>query len=454
MTDESRGRVPLVAAATFVATAVALRALSGAIPRPIVLLVSVPLLLWGFAAQQRLSAVGRAALLGCAGGLAAILALFSARVVWESVVQPPQWDFLGFWLNGRVAASRLNFYETAHATELAAPYNPSEEFRREILDVGFWYPPPSIFIFLPLGFADLATAAALWYTAMVVILGACVLILWRTFLPRSGLFGLLIATALTLGIFGTRSTFQFGQDNFLTLLALLLFWTRRDRMTGGIALALGMLVKPFLGGFLLYLALRRRWRTLAGVAVGLTGMCALTLAVFGWAPFQSYLSRADYAQLPPWVYTEPSNQSLLASILRVAPGLTRAGTPPMGQPAFLASAFALCCVTIWCVWRGQERDEWAAASTLLLALLIYPASQMFYCILLVVPFLILWTDRDRVPGGGAAVAVGIGVLYALMDYRGGRHVFVATLATWIVAVILGGVAPRRRPALDAGPGVR
>jgi Glycosyltransferase family 87 len=436
MTEDGGSRHTLLAAAAAcVITAVALRAMSTVIPRPLLLVACIPLLLLAFHAQRTLSPMRRALTLGLAAGFLALLTLLAARIVWFSVANPPEWDFLGFWLNGRVAASGLNYYDPALASHLAVPYHPSAEFQREILDVGFWYPPPSIFLFLPLGFMTLHTAAAVWYASLVLVLGIDVFLLWRTFLPDTGPFGLIVTASLALGIFGTRSTFEFGQDNFLTLLALLLFWRGRDRLGGGVALAFGILVKPFLGGLFLYLLLRRRWRPVLGAAAGLALSAGVTLLAFGWAPFASYLDPAHYGRLPAWVYTEPSNQSLLATILRA--GGAPVGPSPMTQPVFVGLVVLLTGITAWRIGRSaQDRDDWAAASAVLLALLVYPASQMFYCVLLVIPFLLLWKDRRLLPGGAPAVAVSVGVLYGLMDYRGGRHVFVATLALWLAAMAL------------------
>ncbi len=436
MTEDVPRHALLAAVAACVITAVALRGMSSVVPRPYMLIACVPLLLLAFDAQRTLSPMRRALTLGLAAGFLALLALFTARIVWFSVAHPPEWDFLGFWLNGRVAASGLNYYDPALASHLAVPYHPSAEFQREILDVGFWYPPPSIFLFLPLGFMSLHTAAAVWYASLVLVLAIDVLLLWRTFLPATGPFGLIVTASLALGIFGTRSTFEFGQDNFLTLLGLLLFWRGRDRLGGGVALAFGMLVKPFLGGLFLYLLLRRRWRPILGAAAGLALSAGVTLAAYGWAPFASYLDPAHYGRLPPWVYTEPSNQSLLATILRLSGG-GPVGPSPLTEPIFVGLAVLLTGITAWRIGRSApDRDDWAAASALLLSLLVYPASQMFYCVLLLVPFLLLWADRRRAPGGAMSVAILVGVLFGLMDYRGGRHVFVATLVLWLAGMAL------------------
>jgi hypothetical protein len=197
-----------------------------------------------------------------------------------------------------------------------------------------------------------------------------------------------------------------------------------------------MLVKPFVGGLLLYLGLRRYGRPVLGATVGLAASAVLTILVFGWAPFASYLRPAHYGHLPQWIYTEPSNQSLLGTLLRWWPSTMPESGSPMAHPLFVALALVFTGTTAWLAFRhGATRDSWAAASVLLLSLLIYPASQMFYCVLLLVPFLLLWSERRLLPGGAVTAALGTGILYAAMDYRGGKLVFFATFLLWLASLV-------------------
>ena len=88
------------------------------------------------------------------------IAIFS--VIWASSYlyrnfqEPHEWDFLCWYLDGSVAANGLNFYQpTSYQTtinSLVLPYAPSKAFISNIVDVGFKYPPPSMFYLITLGY--------------------------------------------------------------------------------------------------------------------------------------------------------------------------------------------------------------------------------------------------------------------------------------------------------------
>src|SRR5450755_4478166 len=68
---------------------------------------------------------------------------------------PREGDYACFWLYGHIAAAHQNIYDPAVFARFASPFTPSDEFRAAVLNVGFPYPPPTIALFLPLGFIDL-----------------------------------------------------------------------------------------------------------------------------------------------------------------------------------------------------------------------------------------------------------------------------------------------------------
>lgn len=397
-----------------------------------VLLLLVPVMLLGFHYRQRLSARQRAVLLGLMLGVILIWSLQLGRIMSSNIAHLPEWDFLGFWLNGRVAAQGLNFYEPGHAQQLAQPFHPSADFTREILNVGFWYPPPTIFLFVPLGWFDIHTAYLLWYIAHSIILVLDIFWLWKLFLTKSGALGLALAAALVLMLFGTQSTVTYGQTNFLALLMLLLFWRDRSLLRGGLWLAVGIFTKPFLALLLGYLLLRRHWRVLRSTVFVLAALSLLTIMVFGPVTFFSYFRPNHYASLPSWVYTEISNQSLLAVILRHT-HYELVHKSPLTQPIFVALSLLLTAIASWLVYQLDKRHEdWALVLTLLLTLLLYPVSQMFYSILLIVPLLLLWKRQQELIFGTWGVVVFITLEYAIMRHEDGNYVFIATTLTWLI----------------------
>ena len=148
----------------------------------------IPVWLIAFHFQAKLTNYWRSVLAG--SFLAAILLSSWSLLlkIFHNIAQPPEWDFLYFWLPGKVAAQGLNFYEPEHARQLAqALFTPSSDFTREILDTGFWYPSPSIFLFLPLGWFDVHTALSIWSVFHLTVLVASIFWLWKIFLKDANL---------------------------------------------------------------------------------------------------------------------------------------------------------------------------------------------------------------------------------------------------------------------------
>ncbi len=391
----------------------------------------LPVVLTCFHYRQKLSSQQVSMLIGIMVGGILLISLSIISVMKANIANPPEWDFLGFWLNGKVAVQGLNFYQPDYARQLAIPFHPSSEFTKEIIDVGFWYPPPSIFIFLPLGWFDIHTAYLLWYLGHSITLLADIFLLWKIFLGESKFIGLLFTAVLLLTI-NAKSTIDFGQTNFLLLLMFLLFWRDRNLTRGGIWLALGIIVKPLLGGAFLYLLLRKKWRIIITVIITLSAISFLTMGVFGTETFFSYFNPSHYASLPKFIYTEISNQSLLATILRFTK-YDLSNTSPITNPIFVVIATIITGITIWLVIRLDKRQNDLALSLIIvLSLLVYPVTQMFYCIILIVPVLLLWKYRLQTQLKIWILVAIVTLEYVMVNYSYGNYTFYADLLTWLI----------------------
>ncbi len=350
----------------------------------------------------------------------------------------PEWDYLGFWLHARTATLGQNFYDPAHARALALPFGPTPEFMAEIVNAGFWYPPPSMFLFLPLGAFDPAAALPFWYAFHAAALAASVFLLWRIFFPGGGAVECLACAAVTLAIHGTETTFRFSQTNFVALLTLLLFWRRRHSGSGGAWLVVAAFVKPFLALLVLEPLLARRGRVLVGAMIAGLALFVASGLAFGLDTVLASFTGHGAGAKPYWIYDQPTNQSLLGLVLR----LTRAeceGTGCMRNPIYLAGAALLGTITLLLGSRLRRagEDEWALALYLLLALVVYPVSQLFYSVLLVPPILLAWRHRDRVPGGAAVTVLVLALVVLLARIEDGQHTALAYLALWAAMAFIG-----------------
>ncbi len=392
----------------------------------------IPLLLVGLQERPPSARARRLAAFLAGGLICACVALYGATIG-ANIAFPPQWDFPISWLNGYVAAQGLNFYDPESYRRLADTLPASADLSRFVISVGFHFPPPTIFLFLPLGFFDIHTAYLLWYLVMIGVFVLDVVLLARLFLGGTA-SAIVLATALTLMLRPALATVWFGQTNFLILLMLLLFWRDRNAARGGVWLALGILIKPVFGLMSLYPVIRRQWRTLWCATVVLGILSLLTVALFGWETFASYFAHNPVARMPTDVYTESMNQSLLAEILRLTKYDFSDGSP-LTHPLFVVLAAGLIAATALLALHRSANDDLALALMVPLALLVYPGTLAHYSIDLLVPLLAVWSRRRELPGGVFAAAAFITFEYAVLNTADSLAI-VANLVAWFGLAIV------------------
>lgn len=371
-----------------------------------------------------------------------VLSAFSAiaifRVGKEAYVnyhQPPEWDFLTFWLDGKVALTGENFYEVKNYQEMPLPYNPSGGFMEEIIDVGFRYPPFTMLLFLPLGLFDISNAYLLWQISNLLLCVACIYGLWRLFLKDYGIFSLLLVATLMLWLVPTRYTFSVAQTNFLALLFFLLFLRNRSKPWGGVWLALCVVVKPYMAILYIYPLLTRKWKVLAIAILTLLALTFLSVLAFGSEVLISFLHNPT-PDMPGYVYTEGVNQSLLATILRLTPNQIIKESPIL-NPLYLGISLLFSLITVWVTIKKNSSHDWVILSILFLALIIYPASLAHYGVFLIIPVVLLLRQSSKNAKQKMAVCFMILITYFLSGYNSGIYVFYANLFMWLVCIVLG-----------------
>ena len=264
----------------------------------------------------------------------------------------PLWDFHCYWIYGRTITDGRNPYDPAELAISAAPLETTEEFREELL---FFYPPPALFVLAPLGWTDIRTACNLWQLVNIAFFLGNIWLLRRFAATLDSPPGFDVLLCLFLTLRGTADTFVFTQVNFMLLTALLLYWLNRDRLVGGGALAAGILLKPFLAFAPLEIVLAQRWWSLAGGLITALLLCLASWTAFGAEVWKSYLwSNPAALQIPDSMFTEPMNQSLLATVLRIT-GYQFAEHSPYTHPLFLILLTTITLVTTRGVWRQIGR---------------------------------------------------------------------------------------------------
>lgn len=393
------------------------------------LLIAVVLI--GAHYQSRWASAVQAAFAGILLAILIVFGISTAQMIRGWIAQPPEWDYFTFWLDGRVASQGLNFYDAANYQRIAQPFYLDREFTQEIVDVGFRYPPQTMFLFVPLGWFSVSTSALLWYGFEGLVLLLDIFLLWKIFFDGRNLSNLALIAALVLLFPPTIFNLRDAQTNSLLLLTLLMFWHERKLPRSGIWLALGIIVKPYLALLLIYVLVLRQWRMFIWSLGTLAVVSLLSMFTFGFQTFVSYFTANPVAKLPSWYFSELANGSLYAILWRAF------GGSALVEPIFIVVALVLTGLTAWLVNRlGVGRSEWALSAILALALLIYPNTGTSYCIVLLASFLLLWTNREKLPGGTWSVAAFAASEALLLNYQYGasNFVFVAILLNWLTLI--------------------
>ena len=353
---------------------------------------------------------------------------------------PREWDFLCFFLDSHVIAERLNLYSPASYQTIAQQLGleVSDSFRREILEVGFKYPPPSALLFAPLARFSAETGALVWTTAVLLSVGLLAIVLaWylRRGLGKSPgrerIDTVLMGGALALALPATSPTAFNSQTTFLmtTLVLLTIAWDGSSK--SGLAACAATLIKPIAAPPALLLLLRRRYSALAGAIVLGLVLCVASVALLGLDDWASYLKQ-DYAVTSPaWLYYQANNTSLVAVLGRllqaeVVPWKSLAVLVPYGLISVLVFLPSLCLAA-----KSKVDFPSAYCLVLLAGMIVYPGTQVSSGILLCVPIVISLkrlAEAARVEPkviGVSALALGL----AMMSQ------FTATLLLWGASLV-------------------
>ena len=308
-------------------------------------------------------------------GLAYLAVLITVRTQTDS-----EWDFLNYWLVGRIAAEGLPLYEAASYLRQSLPFLPSEQFFAEVMLVGTLYTPPAVLLFLPLGYFEYREAYILWSIIQAGVLVLAAVLMKREFFSagsgRQHIAAWLVAVCLVAFYPPVRWTFYNAQVNFIMALLFMLVWRSRFKALAGVWIGVGMCIKPYFGILILWLLLRRRIGTVVLVVLTVALAFASAALVFGANDVATYFLDNPIAKAPAHLFTQDVNQSALAVLRRATGAEQWSGSPLMHSP-YIAFAFLLTSMTAWSVLRCDD-DRWALVACVSLGLLLAPQSLHHY----------------------------------------------------------------------------
>ena len=327
--------------------------------------------------------------LGVLGGTASFAVLFFLYKTYKVIFQVNEWDFLCFYLFGKVGASGLNFYDPVNFANvfsgLVIPIKASQAFLLEIIQVGFWYPPPTMMLFVPLGYLNnIATAKILWEIFVLTFLVLDIILLVRIIkINDNKWISIFIVLIITLAFPATNGTLTSNQTNFILLFLLLLVYRNPENWKSGIYLALAVLIKPIAAIWFLYYLINKKWIPL--VSFISTGLLIVVISVlwFGLNSYVTFFTSPPTSRLPAFVFTESINQSLMATISRLSIN-TGIKSLLVNKGILVAVVSAILTITT-CVassYMAKSNQRFSFLIFIPLSLLIYPSSPSHYAVIL------------------------------------------------------------------------
>jgi hypothetical protein len=218
-------------------------------------------------------------------------------------------DFPTFYQAAQFAREHRDIYTAGHAET----------------DQMYVYPPLIAFVYAPLTYLSLPTAAiVMLFITALELLGSLLLgsrvILERLALPNSVLPVAALACLLSENEMRAVMTMLETDSLMLLLFALSLFWLDRRPTLAGLALAFAFNIKYLSIVALPYLILRRRWKAAAATIVGCIFFALLPALELGWHEDLRCL-RVSMGGLLRWVGVTPEASHSI-TVHNIADGLS------------------------------------------------------------------------------------------------------------------------------------
>lgn len=333
-------------------------------------------------------------------GIFVFLGVHLLYVLARTYLEIPEWDFVCFYLFGKVGISNSDFYNPQVFSQVFNDLNlhgiTGSEFKKEIVDVGFWYPPPAMLLFLVLGLFNLKTGYLIWQTIIILFLVTDIFILYKKYCKHysdqkkitTAIFPIAIIILLFPGI---EVSVYFSQTISIFLFLLLLLMKNSDNWKAGLYLALLIFVKPIGAFFILYFIIFKQWKTLVSFLISGAILVIIAMLFFGYQPFIDYFLSSPANRMPESVFYEKANHSLNAVLLRMKNG----GLNYLNVKAVeYFVGIVVLVTTVICSKRLHKISPLPAFLIYIpMALMLYPGSLISYSILLLP--VILWIYHQK-----------------------------------------------------------
>lgn len=288
---------------------------------------------------------------------------------------------------------------------------------------GYMYTPLVAWALRPLARLPMEQALRLWFlfnaSALLVAVGCYALaarLRWR----NAAALGILLLVVFR--FWPTTCNLGMGQVNclLLTLVAGMMLADSRGRLgMVAVLIAVAAMVKLWMIGVVLHLAVRRKWGAVAGCFAAFGAMLAGSFALVGWPEWSGFVGTitSKSASVQPGLVSQsiPGFARLRFSDTGLVEPLL---TSPLAEYAFLgAGCLAVGLALAWLWWKGPPHSQYETllrfGFAILSLLLLLPICHMEYYLLAMPLFWTLFAPKE--PGrphlGAILAAVAVYVAF-------------------------------------------
>jgi hypothetical protein len=348
----------------------------------------------------------------------ALLAIYVLTAQGPSFLRtiPGSWDggndFFQDWTSARNVLEGRPAY--LPLSEAAALHGPKVGGRPAVIPSLPWnaHPPTSVLMTLPLALLDYLAASTVWNLLSLIAIAASLALILRELRFPLAAWSILPIATLTLLCNPLRAQVIYGQWNALLLMLLTLGWVadRRDQyQRAGFWVAVAATLKLFPFFFLVYFAIRGRWRAVLACSLWGVVVSLVTVVTLGFDAYRDYYSYV----LPTLKQFQAywSNSSMTAFWLKnFSTGAPLFGlhiepvvfAPHLALAGIVASYTLILATTCWfigrsrfaCDTRSRCGDLCFALSTVAM-LLLTPVCWEHYLLLLALPLALVWAGLGQ-----------------------------------------------------------
>jgi alpha-1,2-mannosyltransferase len=311
---------------------------------------------------------------------------------------PQRTDFVRFYISGRFLVQGKDIYTPVTNRAILALQTDEMDALSidEPVPQNLNSPLHAIFL-APLAFYDFHKSFWIWsFFSFGCGLAAALLVAKNTFDSHSPPL-ILGSWILLFGYFPTFVDTYLGQFSLVLLLLITVIWISSRKGSNylpGIVLGLTISLKVFVGLFLLFFILQRRWRLVFVALASIFLLNMIGAAILGFEPYLRYMNILSNL---PWHDSSwnPSFAGFLTRVFTRSEVASLAVSPIIARSAVFGCSLGLLVVMFHSIRRVITNKDFNGfdlgfSMTLIAMLLLSPYGWIYYFAILIIPLMVVW----------------------------------------------------------------